>query len=67
VGVSFVQVKHMGKRDIPADRNIQVMGFQADFALIFIKPPQEIAPDCIESGDMEGRYTIEINNIGRIK
>jgi hypothetical protein len=40
---------------------------QADFALIFIKPPQEIAPDCIGSGEMERRYTIEINNIGGIK
>jgi hypothetical protein len=39
----------MYERDIPAlrDRNIQVVGFQIDRALVFIKPPQEITPDCI--------------------
>lgn len=63
VNVSSVQVKHICERDILAHRNIQVAGFQADWPLVFIKPPQEIAPDCIGSNEaLKRRYTIEINN-----
>jgi hypothetical protein len=58
----------MSKRDIPAHSNIQVTGFQADWALVFIKPPHEITPDCIGSGEaLERGYTIEIDNVEGIK
>ena len=65
--VSFVQVKHMYKRDISADRNIQVVSFQGDFALIFTKPSHEVASDCIGSGEVERGYTIEIDDVGGVE
>ena len=37
---SFVQVKHMRERDIPACHDIQLAGFQADWTFVFFKPPE---------------------------
>ena len=68
LNVSFVEVKHMRKRDIPAYRKIQVAGFQADGALVFPKPPQEITPDCLDSDEaLQRGHAIEIDNVGGIK
>jgi hypothetical protein len=53
VRVPFVQVKHLRERDVPADRDIQVMGFQADRAVIFIEPPHEIVPNCVGTDEAE--------------
>jgi hypothetical protein len=57
----------MCDRDIPARHNIQVAGFQADWALVFIKPSQEITPDRSRSDEVERRYNVEINTVGRIE
>ena len=58
----------MCKGDLPAYRNFQLVGFQADIALVFIKPPQEIAPDCVGSDkSLDRGYTIEIDNVGGIE
>jgi hypothetical protein len=67
VCVPFVQVKHMRKRNIPADRDIQVMSFQADRAVVFIEPPHEIVPNCVGTDEAERRNNIEIDDVGGIK
>jgi hypothetical protein len=46
---------------------MEVAGFQADWTLVFIKPPQEIAPDRSRSGELERRYNVEIHTVGRIE
>jgi hypothetical protein len=55
------------KRDITAYRNIQVVGFQADWALVFFKPPHEIVSDCIGSDEAERGYDVEVDDVGGIK
>jgi hypothetical protein len=66
--VPFVHVKHVCKRDIRACRNLQLAGFQADWAFVFIEPPQEITSHCIGSDEaLERRYTIEVNDVRGIK
>jgi hypothetical protein len=67
VCVPFVQVKHMRKRDVPADRDSQVMSFQADSAVVFIEPPHEIIPNCVGTDEAQRGNNIEIEDVGRIK
>jgi hypothetical protein len=42
----------MGKREIAAYFNIQLVGFQANWAFVFTKPSQEITTHCIESREV---------------
>src|SRR6188474_2320497 len=62
-----VEMKHMSERDIPAHRNLQVVGFQADRAVIFVKPSLKVPPDGINSRELGWGHDIEIDDAGSIE
>src|SRR3954471_22836039 len=64
---SAVQVKHVCERDICTRRNVELVGFQADGAVVFIKPPQEVAANFVGSLELDRGNNIVINDVGGIK
>ena len=59
-------MKHVCERDVATDLEIQALGFQADWAFVFIEPPDEISPYRFGSDEAERRNNIEIDDAGRI-
>src|SRR4051812_11512336 len=64
---SAVQVKHVCERDICTRRNVELVGFQADGAVVLIKPPQEVAANFVGSLELDRGNNIVINDVGDIK
>ena len=60
-------MKHVCEREFHARRDMQVAGFQADWAFVFIEPPQEITADRLRAGELERRDNVEIDTVWRIE
>src|SRR5262249_29128827 len=60
---SLVYVKHVCERDSATARNVELVGVQADEALVFVEPSQEVAADFVRSPEPGRRDDVEIHDV----
>lgn len=57
----------MRERDVCACCDVQVVCFQADGPVVFVEPPDEVAADCLGSGELERGYDVVVDDVGGIQ
>src|SRR5215471_4608964 len=59
-----VGVEHVREGHVPADGNVQIVGFQADVAFVFVEPPQEVPADLAGAGELVRGDDVEVHDAG---